>query len=218
MLLLHGASYVGLRSRFCDDYLHRVCSDGIRQVVILAAGLDTRAYRLDWPAGTRLFEIDQPTVLEFKDSVLRKEAAVPQCARTTIGVDLRHDWTKTLTESGFDPSRPSVWLAEGLLQYLPADAERTLFEQINALSKNDSHLVVERTANLASLNSRLGEISERTGIPMDQLIDTQPRPDPATWLAGRGWTVTTEPVTTIAQHYHRDLTTQPTAAFLCAWR
>jgi methyltransferase (TIGR00027 family) len=225
VLLLHGAGYIGLRSRFCDDYLHHVCADGIRQVVMLAAGLDTRAFRLDWPAGTRLFEIDQPTVLEFKNSVLREKAPAPQCARTTVGVDLRHNWADTLTESGFEPSRPSVWIAEGLLQYLPTDAEQALFEQINALSANGSYLVVERTANLASLTNgdRLREISERTGIPMDQLIDTQTRPDPATWLAEHGWTVTTEPVTTIAQRYHRDLAAQPTptgpvSAFLCASR
>jgi methyltransferase (TIGR00027 family) len=226
VLLLHGAGYVGLRSRFCDDYLRRACSDGISQVVVLAAGLDTRAFRLDWPAGARLFELDQPAVLAFKDSVLHKETAVPQCVRTTVGVDLRHHWAQTLTESGFNPSRPAVWIAEGLLQYLPADAERALFEQIDALSATGSHLVVERTANLASLagGGRLREISERTGIPMDQLVDTQARPDPATWLAGRGWTVTTEPVTTIALRYHRDLAARPTAgqpvsaAFLCASR
>ncbi|HEY0803493.1 MAG TPA: SAM-dependent methyltransferase, partial [Pseudonocardiaceae bacterium] len=210
---------------------------GVRQVVVLGAGLDTRAFRLDWPAGAGLFEIDQPTVLEFKNGVLRQEGALPRCIRTVVGVDLRHDWAGALTGSGFDAGLPTVWLAEGLLQYLPADAERALFEQVDALSASGSHLAVEHTVNLASLagenGQRLREISERTGIAMDRLIDPEARPDPATWLAGRGWQVTAHPVKTIAERYHRDLadprlprpSTPPkpagqpaSTAFLCAWR
>jgi methyltransferase (TIGR00027 family) len=205
-LLLHGSGYVGLRSRFCDDQLRR---DGVGQVVVLAAGLDTRAFRLDWPAGTRLFEIEQPSVLHFKDTVLRAQGAVPRCARTTVGVDLRGDWADALTTAGFDVHRPAIWLAEGLLQYLPADAERALFEQVDALSAPGSHLVVERSANLARLaageHDRLREIGERTGIAMDRLVDPGARPDPGLWLAEHGWTVTEHPVTEIAEHYRRDL-------------
>lgn len=234
MLLLHGAGYVGLRSRFCDDQLLQVCSDGVRQVVVLGAGLDTRAFRLDWPAGVRLFEIDQPTVVEFKDGVLREQGAHARCVRHVVGIDLRHDWATALTDAGFDADLPTVWLAEGLLQYLPADAERELFERIDVLSAPGSHIVVEHTANLTSLaGERLREISERTGIAMDQLVDPQTRPDPATWLAERGWEVTAHPVNTIAERYHRDLAdprlsgpgTQPkpaaqpsSTAFLCARR
>jgi len=233
-LLLLGAGYVGLRSRFCDDYLRHACTAGVGQVVVLAAGLDTRAFRLDWPAGARLFEIDQPAVLEFKDGVLRAEDATPRCVRTAVGVDLRDDWAGPLIGSGFDAGLPTVWLAEGLLPYLPADAERALFERIDELSAPGSHLAVEHTTNLVSLageNGRLREISERTGIAMDQLVDARARPDPAAWLAGHGWTVTAQPVTTIARRYHRDLagprpprpeakaTGQPAStAFLCANR
>jgi methyltransferase (TIGR00027 family) len=159
-----------------------------------------------------------------------------------VGIDLRRDWAGALTGSGFDTSRPTVWLAEGLLQYLPTDAERALFEQIDALSAPGSHLVVEHTVNLASLagngnGQRLREISERTGIALDQLVDTQARPDPAAWLTEHGWQVTVHPVSTIAQRYHRDLTgpglprpevapepksttaaAQATTSFICAWR
>jgi methyltransferase (TIGR00027 family) len=233
VLLLHGAGYVGLRSRFCDDQLRGA---GVGQVVVLAAGLDARACRLDWPADTRLFEIDQPPVLEFKDAVLRAQGAVARCVRTAVGVDLRDDWAGALTAAGFDPDVPSVWVAEGLLQYLPADAERALFERIDALSAPGSHLVVERSVNLAGLaggdHGRLREISERTGIAMDRLVDAEARPDPGAWLAEHGWTVTEQPVTAIAEHYRRDLAdpglpraaAKPAAApsvstsFLRAWR
>lgn len=209
ILLLHGAGYVGLRARFGDDQL-RACVAGAGQVVVLAAGLDTRAFRLDWPDGVRLFEIDQPSMLEFKDVVLREQGAVARCARTAVGADLRDDWAPVLADAGFDAGRPSVWLAEGLLQYLSADAERALFERIHDLSAPGSHLVVERTVGIAALvdganGERLREISQRIGIAMDQLLDTEARPDPAAWLAVHGWAVTEHPVATIAERYRRDL-------------
>lgn len=210
ILLLHGSGYVGLRARFGDDQLHRACATGAGQVVVLAAGLDTRAFRLDWPDGVRLFEIDLPSMLEFKDVVLREQGAVPRCARTAVGADLREDWAPVLADAGFDTGRPSVWLAEGLLQYLPADAEQALFERIHDLSAPGSHLVVERTVGIAALvngdnGERLREISERTGIAMERLLNTQARTDPAAWLAGHGWAVTEHPAKTIAEHYSRDL-------------
>lgn len=210
ILLLHGSGYVGLRTRFGDDELLRACVAGAGQVVVPAAGLDTRAFRLDWPEGVRLLEIDLPSMLEFKDEVLREQGALARCARTTVGVDLREDWAPALVDAGFDASSPSVWLAEGLLQYLSADAERALFERIDDLSAPGSHLVVERTVNIAALvegdnGQRLRTISERVGIAMDRLLDTQARPDPAAWLAERGWTVTEHPVATIAERYGRDL-------------
>lgn len=213
ILLLHGSGYAGLRARFGDDQLRdRVAEAG--QVVLLAAGLDTRAFRLDWPDGVRLFEIDQPAMLEFKDVVLREHGAVARCARIAVGADLRADWAPVLADAGFDAGRPSVWLAEGLLQYLSADAERALFERIHDLSAPGSHLVVERTVGMAALvngdnGKRLREISERAGIAMDRLLDTQDRPDPGVWLAEHGWTVTEHPVATIAERYGRDLRNPP---------
>ena len=242
ILLLHGSGYVGLRARFGDDELLRACVAGVGQVVVLAAGLDTRAFRIDWPDGVRLFEIDLPSMLEFKEVVLRQQGVIARCARITVGVDLRADWAGALADAGFDAGSPSVWLAEGLLQYLSAETERALFERIHDLSAPGSHLVVERTVNIAALfdgdnGQRLREISERTGIAMDQLLDTQVRPNPADWLAERGWAVTEHPVATIAERYRRDLRNpglprpsgfpteapRPTAArgglsFLCAQR
>jgi Leucine carboxyl methyltransferase len=111
ILFLYGAGYAGLRSRFSDDYLRDACSAGARQVVVLAAGLDTRAFRLGLPDGVRLFELDQPKVLEFKDAVLRENGATARCARAAVGVDLREDWATAPRDSGFDAGAPTAWLA-----------------------------------------------------------------------------------------------------------
>ncbi|MER6798560.1 SAM-dependent methyltransferase, partial [Amycolatopsis mediterranei] len=115
---------VVIRTRFYDDYL---LGAGCAQVVLLAAGLDTRAFRLAWPDGTRLFELDLPEVLAFKDEVLGRHGAEPACARVVVPADLREDWAAALREAGFDPAVPTAWLAEGLLMYLtPEEAERLL--------------------------------------------------------------------------------------------
>ena len=95
----------------------------MRQIVIPAAGLDSRAYRLAWPDGTVVFELDQPQVLEFKHEVLAGSGDAPTAERREIAVDLRDDWPQALRRSGFDPSRPSAWIVEGLLVYLPAAAQ-----------------------------------------------------------------------------------------------
>lgn len=208
LLLLYGSVYIGVRSRFFDEYLDEARAAGIEQVVVLAAGLDTRAFRLDGLTGARLFELDQPAVLEFKDAVLRDAGATARCTRTAVAGDLRADWAAALRSSGFEASVPTAWLAEGLLQYLPPDAERALFERIDELSAPSSRLAVERTANLDGLvgAGRLAEIAERTGIALDALVATGARPDPVGWLTERGWAVGEEQVPAVAQRYHRDLT------------
>ncbi|MEN3310112.1 MAG: hypothetical protein V7603_6314 [Micromonosporaceae bacterium] len=205
-LLLHTSTDVGLRARVFDDYLLAACRDGIGQVVVLAAGLDSRAFRLAWPPGLRLFEIDQPRVLEFKDAVLRDQDAQPRCTRLVVPVDLRGDWPVALRDAGFAADLPTAWLAEGLLHYLDAAAEQALVSHIDDLSAPGSQIGVER-ADVAGLMDRGGlrRVGESSTVDMDQLFRTEPRPDPATWLAGRDWTVTVEPATAVAGRYHRDL-------------
>jgi len=208
-LLLQGSSYLGVRSRFFDDYLHHACSTGIRQVVLLGAGLDARAFRLDWPGGLRLFEIDQPPVLRFKDAVLRETGARPRCDHTMVAVDLREGWHPALLDAGHDPAAPTAWLAEGLLHYLPAPAQQQLLVGIHELSATGSRLGLERPVNLAGLaadsRGRLREMSERSGIDLEHLIHTDGRPDPIDWLTEHGWTITDQPATTVAERYHRAL-------------
>jgi O-methyltransferase involved in polyketide biosynthesis len=102
------SSAVVVRTRFYDDYLLAACAAGCRQVVLLAAGLDTRAFRLNWPDRVRLFELDLPEVLAFKEGVLARRRAAPRCARTALPVDLREDWPAQLTDAGFEPSHIAV--------------------------------------------------------------------------------------------------------------
>jgi methyltransferase (TIGR00027 family) len=205
-ILVHGSNYTGLRSRYFDDYLMAACSGGIRQVVVLAAGLDARAFRLDWPAGVRLFELDQPKVLEFKDAVLREGGARARCDREVVPIDLRDDWPAALLACGFDPTRPTAWLAEGLLPYLSAEVERQLFGRVGELSTPDSQLSAEHAVDMAGMLAAGGLASLRdSGVDMAELVHADGQRDLAGWLTGQGWTATDEPAPAVADRYHRDL-------------
>jgi methyltransferase (TIGR00027 family) len=206
-VVIHGSVYTGLRSRFFDDFLLAAAADGIAQVVIVAAGLDTRAYRLDWPAGLRIFEIDQPKVLDFKDSVLREGGANPSCDRRVVGVDLRADWPGALLTAGYLPDRPAAWLVEGLLPYLPAAAEEHLFQTITALSAPGSRLSVEHVVDLTGMLARgaYDSIREHTNVDMTSLMNSEPRPDALHWLRHHGWDASQEPATSAAERYDRVL-------------
>jgi methyltransferase (TIGR00027 family) len=139
-------------------------------LVLLAAGLDTRAFRLAWPPGVTVFELDQPQVIEFKDEVLRREGAQPACVRIAVGTDLREDWQKQLRDAGLDPALPTAWVAEGLLACLPPDAEESLLRQIHDLSAPDSRIAMDRIRAVES--APLDEIGDRSGVDMASLINT----------------------------------------------
>jgi methyltransferase (TIGR00027 family) len=153
-------SYLGVRSRFFDEYFRDASTAGVRQVVILAAGLDTRAFRLSWPAHVELFEIDQPKVLEFKDTVLEEVGALAGCARHVVPIDLRADWPEALLRANFDPQRPTAWLAEGLLPYLPGTAEKALFAHVHRLSAAGSWFATEESD--PDIRSRMHEAPSGT--------------------------------------------------------
>lgn len=137
--------FQGARTRYFDAYFAAATEAGIRQIVLLAAGLDSRAYRLAWPDGADIYEIDQPQVLEFKRAVLTERGEVPTARRHEIAIDLREDWQRALRAKGFDPSAPSAWLAEGLLMYLPAAAQEQLFSGIDSLACPGSRVAVEES-------------------------------------------------------------------------
>jgi methyltransferase (TIGR00027 family) len=182
------ATRMGVRTRFLDDYLLDAVGAGVRQVVILAAGLDTRAVRLRVPAETTVFELEQSSVLDFKERVLREQGARATCDRRLVGVDLREDWPAALARNGFDSTRPTVWLVEGLLPYLPANAEEQLLTAVSSLSAPGSRLgcTLTDTAALAG-DPLVAALSECFGTDVTQLWYTDPRPDPTDWLADRGW-------------------------------
>ena len=188
-----GINYQAVRTHFFDEYFSAAVADGIRQVVILAAGLDSRAYRLDWPAGTAVYEVDQPKVLEYKTGILDATGAVPTASRRTVAVDLRDDWPAALTAAGFDRSQPTAWLAEGLLSYLPSDAQDRLFEMFTALSAGGSHAAVEVFGiNSSSNTGRWTRMRERLGLDVnvEALTYNEPdRSDAVEWLATHGWHV-----------------------------
>ncbi|GAT05703.1 class I SAM-dependent methyltransferase [Mycolicibacterium fortuitum] len=189
---------IAVRTRFFDDFFLAAAAAGIRQAVILASGLDTRAYRLAWPAGTVVFEVDQPAVLEFKTHTLAGLGAEPAAELHSVPIDLRDDWPKALRDNGFDPALPTAWIAEGLLIYLPPDAQDRLFDNITALSAPGSRLATEHM-DAASLTEKWSELmsqwSKKIGSDVD-LMDlfysgerTAARDD----LAGHGWDVSVQP-------------------------
>jgi len=196
------STYIGVRSRFFDQFC-ALSAGGTTQTVILAAGLDTRALRLHWPAGSTVFEIDQAAVLAFKDRVLagRHNGGA---RRVLVPVDLREDWPEALLAAGFDPARPSAWLVEGLLPYLPPRAEADLFDRIDTLSRAGSRIAVEQV-DAALLVERSEELSALLGIDIAELMYLDHREDPADRLRRRGWAVSWTQATDFARAHERDL-------------
>ena len=188
-----GIDYQAVRTHFFDDHFGNAASAGIRQVVILAAGLDSRAYRLGWPAGTSVYEIDQPKVLEYKTRILEQHGAVPAASRRPVPVDLRDDWPAALAAAGFDRTQPTAWLAEGLLPYLPSDAQDRLFEMFTTLSAPGSQVAVEAFGmNSRSNSQRWLRMRERLGLDVNVHALTYQEPDrteAVQWLADHGWQV-----------------------------
>ncbi len=193
----HMRSYQAVRTNFFDTYFNNAVADGIRQVVILGSGLDSRAYRLDWPAGTTVYEIDQPKVLAYKSTTLADNGVTPAAVRREVPIDLRQDWPAALRAAGFDPAARTAWLAEGLLMYLPADAQDRLFTQIGQLSSAGSRIAVE-TSPLHG-DERRQEMRERfkkvaDALDFEQTVDVQEliyhdenRAVVADWLNNHGW-------------------------------
>ncbi|OBJ11829.1 SAM-dependent methyltransferase [Mycobacterium sp. 1165196.3] len=185
---------ITVRTRFFDDFFVQATESGIKQAVILASGLDTRAYRLPWPAGTVVYEIDQPEVIEFKTRTLGELGATPSAERRTVSIDLREDWPSALTAAGFDPAQPTAWSAEGLLVYLPPEAQDRLFDNIAAVSAPGSRIATEHL-DLRSIPSdwaqKLTERSRRIGssINLAELFYTGERNTAAEYLGARGWDV-----------------------------
>jgi methyltransferase (TIGR00027 family) len=188
------ATSIAVRTRFFDDFFTDAGAAGIRQAVILASGLDSRAYRLSWSDGTVVYEIDQPQVIEFKSATMESIGATPAAEQRTVGIDLREDWPKALRASGFDPHQPTAWSAEGLLVYLPPDAQDRLFDDITALSARGSRLATEYHPDAAaSIGARLKDMKDRWGDAPDmditKLFYDGERNGVVEYLGEHGWNV-----------------------------
>src|ERR1700758_1769590 len=187
----------GVQTRFFDDFFASADDAGIRQAVIVAAGLDSRAYRLEWADGTTVFEVDLPKVLEFKARVLGEHGAAPKARRIAVAADLRADWTRTLEEAGFDTEGASAWSVEGVLPYLTDEAQNSLFTRISGLSAPGSRIAVGALGSRLDHDQLEALETNHPGVNMSGNVDFsaltyEPKTDPAEWLNAHAWTV--EPV------------------------
>jgi methyltransferase (TIGR00027 family) len=191
---------IAVRTKYFDDYLLAAVNAGVRQVVILASGLDSRAYRLQWPADTVVYEVDQPQVIEFKTTTLAGIGAQPTAERRTVGIDLRYDWPTALQAAGLDTGAPTAWLAEGLLIYLPSEAQDRLFDNITAMSAPRSTVATEYVPGLKDLDpervrEQTAAFREHLDIDMPSLVYTGERSHVIEYLRANGWDVASTPRT-----------------------
>ena len=210
--------YAASRTKWFDEFFIAAGAAGVLQAVILAAGLDARAWRLPWVSETVVYEIDQPKVLEFKTETLRAHNARPATRYVAVPIDLRQDWPKALRDAGFDADEPTAWSAEGLLPYLPGDAQDRLFERIGELSAPDSRIAVEAfspkffepdaQARRRARMEQMREAAARAGKDLpdpEALWFTEKRTDVGEWLSDHGWEVGSTDAHDLMERYHREV-------------
>jgi methyltransferase (TIGR00027 family) len=212
--------YAAVRTKWFDEYFIAAGANGIDQAVILAAGLDARAWRLPWITDSVVFEIDQPQVLAFKADTLAAQRARPNAAYQAVSIDLRADWPTALREAGFDPSTPTAWSAEGLLPYLPAAGQDLLFERIVELSATGSRIAVEALSpsyfdpdylerrrrylrGAPDEADQTDQTGDANGPDIPDLWFIEERTDLRQWLTERGWAVTAIEALNLMQRYDR---------------
>ena len=211
---------MAVRTKFFDDFFLTSTTAGIRQAVILASGLDSRAYRLPWPPGTVVYEIDQQAVIGFKTGTLSALGAEPAAEHRPVAVDLRDDWPAALRANGFDASQPTAWSAEGLLAYLPPDAQDRLFDHITALSANGSRLATEfhpdGPAAMAERQKVMADQWKQRGLDLDlsTLMYHGERTPATDYLAAHGWRLSTQTRTEVFAAYGREMADDEATAAL----
>ena len=204
-----------VRTRFFDGYLSTACRAGCRQVVLLAAGLDTRAFRLDWPPALQLFELDLPEVFAFKESVLVQERAESRCTRNVVAVDLREDWPAKLVAAGFDPDAPTAWTAEGLLAYLSNEEAARLLTLVRTFSGEGSRLAFEQAGfagDSVLADARAFQAMEHVTSMWKGGLTA----NAAEWLEHNGWGVSTYERSALAEEYGRAMPTDSAGGFIAA--
>jgi methyltransferase (TIGR00027 family) len=201
--------YLSVRTRFYDDYL----ATEPTQVVLLGAGLDARAFRLPWPSGCVLYELDQPEVLRFKQLVLDQHGHRPRCRRVPVACDLRGNWAEPLQRTGFDPEQATAWLAEGLLPYLPSDAENALFDTVVALSAPASTIAFDlppaNNPGTMIVSPVFRALIDGLGVDIGQEWQNDARSDNVHRLRERGWRITAETFTSVSSRYGCPLPADP---------
>lgn len=206
------AFQIVIRTRFYDDWSAAAVSGGCRQVVLLGAGLDTRAFRLTWPAGTRLFEVDLPAVLEVKDRVLRAVRAEPACDRVVVAADLTTEWLPRLEAEGFDPAVSTAWLAEGLLVYLDAGQAAHVLDAVTIASAAGSALATERTSTAGD------RLTAPDTVAATSLWQGGLGAQLGPWLTEHGWRASVHPLGDVAERYGRPVARPSSSGFVTATR
>ena len=211
--------FMATRTAFFDEFFLNAAHSGVRQVVILAAGLDARSWRLPWPDGTVVYELDQPKVLEFKSNTLREHGAHPTAQLVNVPIDLRQDWPKALQEAGFDASAPCVWSAEGLVRYLPAQAQDLLFERIHSLSVasswvasnvpsqgfTDPDRVRRQREDMQRMRAAAAKLVNAEITDFDDLWYPEERTPVDGWLREHGWDVSVATFEQLLARYGRSV-------------
>jgi methyltransferase (TIGR00027 family) len=197
------SEFAAIRTRFYDDQAATSCAAGIRQVVLLAAGLDARAFRLDWPDGVRLFEVDLPETFAVKEAVLATAGAVARCPRATVAADLRGDWIGALDAAGFDTTRPTAWLAEGLLPYLADEDSRRLLATVTAASAPGSRFAFDHIDRVGADRPGVRATVDAIRAAGARLMSTVE--SPVGWLTGHGWRAAVSRVPALGERYGRPL-------------
>ncbi|MCV7103448.1 class I SAM-dependent methyltransferase [Mycobacterium palustre] len=229
--------FMATRTAFFDEFFLGAADAGVRQVVILAAGLDARTWRLPWPDGTVVYELDQPKVLEFKSDTLREHGARPRARLINVAIDLRQDWPKALRDAGFDASQPAVWSAEGLVRYLPAQAQDLLFERIHELSAPgswlasnvpgegfaDPELVRRQREDMQRMRAAAARLVDAEITDFDDLWYPEERRAVDGWLREHGWDVSTATFAELMARYDRSIpqgadTAMPPTLYVSAQR
>jgi methyltransferase (TIGR00027 family) len=211
------ALQVVVRTKFYDDYLLAAAADGIRQIVLLAAGLDTRAFRLPWPDGTTVFEVDLPETTSFKNDVLAGISTRPTSARQVVVADLTADWPAALTIAGFDAAQPTAWLVEGLLVYLSHDDAARLLDTVAGLSAAGSQLSCEQGRGAKQL-AKIAAVRAAAGAGEAISLWQGGIEDVAAWLAEHGWTTEQHDLDELARAYGRATANESTSGFVVARR
>jgi methyltransferase (TIGR00027 family) len=211
--------FMATRTAFFDEFFLNAARSGVRQAVILAAGLDARTWRLPWPDGTVVYELDQPKVLEFKSNTLREHGAQPTAQLVNVPIDLRQDWPKALRDAGFDASLPCVWSAEGLVRYLPAQAQDLLFERIHSLSVagswvasnvpsqgfTDADRVRRQREDMQRMRAAAAKLVNTEITDFDDLWYPEERTPVDGWLREHGWDVSTAAFDELMARYGREV-------------
>jgi methyltransferase (TIGR00027 family) len=179
-------SYILTRTLFIDEQVGGAIADGASQVVLMASGLDSRAARLDYPPGVKVFEIDREPVLAFKSAVLAAHDA-DVARRIPVVADLTGDWASALRQAGWRDDVPTCWVVEGLLMYLEQPRIAALIGALQDACGAGDRLVTEYYSRLLTpADFKSPDDADREVVETACTMLRQPPPPPPDWARDLG--------------------------------